>query len=143
MSDDYYDEDYEQSNASFEQGLEGEFDSEDPPEGYESWAEWYYYNGESTNKREYSRCDEYEDEQAKEERKKREKYERQQLIQKAKEEGVHPDIYSRTDSWCPKWVRDGNTWFYKHPVFYQRFKIAIFSWLIFAFIAMLILFCLH
>ena len=83
MSNDY--NDFDHSQNPYESGLEGEFNSEDPPEGYESWAEWYYYNGESKK----GECSN----QLSDERISREQEaERRKIIRKAKKEGVHPDI---------------------------------------------------
>lgn len=125
MSDDYNDNEYSQS--PYESGLEGEFGSEDPPEGYESWAEWYYYNGES-------KTEEYSNKLSDEEIWRAQEAERRKIIRKAKKEGVHPDIYSRTDGQCPKWVQNGNMWFYRHPAFYTCYKVILFFWFVVLFI---------
>ncbi|MGR5574821.1 hypothetical protein [Bacteroides thetaiotaomicron] len=128
MSSDY--NDFNHSQSPYESGLEGEFGSEDPPEGYESWAEWYYYNGESED--ETPEClDEPEacyNQLSDEEIDRKQEAERRRIIRKAKKEGVHPDIYSRTDGQCPKWVQKCDTWFYKHPAFYTCYKVILFFW---------------
>lgn len=113
--------DYNDCQSSYESGLEGGFDSEEPPEGYESWAEWYYCNGESDEEdtSKYSvETDVLYNQLSDEEINRVQETERCKIIRKAKKEGVHPDIYYRTDGWCPKWVQNGNMWFYKHPKFY-------------------------
>lgn len=136
------DDEYDDFQSSYESGLEGEFDSEDPPEGYESWAEWYYYNGESDRKKHSRYSDEQEENNNYYQSEKIMEVEEEairQLNERAKREGVHPEMYYRTDGWCPKWIQNFNTWFYKRPALYNRMKIIITIWSIIAVILMVLL----
>ena len=44
----------------------------------------------------------------------------------AEEQGVHPDMFTRTDGWCWKWIQDYNTWLYKRPRVYTICKYTCF-----------------
>ena len=45
----------------------------------------------------------------------------------AEEQGVHPDMFTRTDGWCWKWIQDYNTWLYKRPRVYTIYKYTYFT----------------
>lgn len=52
---------------------------------------------------------------------------KESILKLAAEQGVHPDIFFRTDEDCSKWVQDYNTWLYKHPRFYTIYKYTCLS----------------
>lgn len=49
---------------------------------------------------------------------------------KAAELGVHPDMFTRNDADCWKFIRDTNTWLYKHPRIYSTLKFIMITFLI-------------